>query len=194
MPWLGLDMNLGWPPSSVRLEKEVRFPWSGGFHPWPDVVVTTASTLLGIESKRYEPFRDSPTAVFSDAFQRSVWDRMVGYKQVKDELRKDPERFRHLDACQLVKHALGLRTQAKNKRPVLLYLYAEPDRWPDGRPIPLRDIEEHRHEIATFADFVAGDEVAFRAITYRDMLRSWDCSRRIDVRQHVEAVRRRFQP
>ena len=44
--------------------------------------------------------------------------------------------------------------------------------------------EAYLQEIAVFADLVAGDEVAFRATTCRDILRSWDCSPLIDVRRH----------
>ena len=54
-----------WPPKSVALEKTVRFPWGGGRHPVLDVFIVTRSVLIGIESKRFEPFRTAPT--FSDA-------------------------------------------------------------------------------------------------------------------------------
>ena len=43
----------------------MRFSWSGGLHPWLDVGIQTAERLIGIESKRYEPFRDHKTATFS---------------------------------------------------------------------------------------------------------------------------------
>ena len=43
-----------WPARSLS----VRFPWSGGRHPVLDCLVTTPSALIGIESKRFEPFRD----------------------------------------------------------------------------------------------------------------------------------------
>src|SRR5262245_18939863 len=47
------------------------------------------------------------------------------------------------------------------KRPVLLYLVAEPKRWLDGRPVPRADIDAHRTDVLDFADIVTGDEVAF---------------------------------
>ena len=49
----------GWPPHSVQLEGLVRFPWRGGRHPCLDVLINTSVTMVGIESKRYEPFRKS---------------------------------------------------------------------------------------------------------------------------------------
>jgi hypothetical protein len=194
----GTGGDWGWPPSSVQLEAIVRFPWSGGCHPCLDVLVEAPTALIGIESKRYEPFRAKPVATLSEAYWRPVWgDRMAGYARVRDGLRDGEYCLQHLDGAQLIKHAFGLRTAANKQlsrglQPVLLYLYAEPDRWSDGRPIPLAEIETHRQEIATFSDVVASDEVAFYATTYRDMLRSWDSSPLIDVRQHVDAVRQLF--
>jgi hypothetical protein len=75
-----------------------------------------------------------------------------------------------LDATQLVKHAFGLRTAVHHKKhfvgklPALLYLYAEPERWPDGRPISIAEIEAHRVEIRRFAEAVTGDEVVFSSL------------------------------
>lgn len=157
----------------------------------------TTSALVGIESKRYEPFRSKPTPALSEAYWRPVWgERMSGYARVRNALRDGVSGFRHLDAAQLVKHAFGLRTaaagQSTGPQPVLLYLHAEPDRWPDGRAVPLMEIQAHRREIAAFADLVAGDEVSFFAVTYRDMLRSWDSSPLLAVRDHVDAVRHRY--
>ena len=80
-PIPGLD-DAGWPARSVMLEANVRFPWKGGRHPWLDALVTTRRALIGIESKRYEPFRREygPKTRFSDAYWRPVWgDQMSGY-------------------------------------------------------------------------------------------------------------------
>jgi hypothetical protein len=198
LPSLGLEQDWAWPPASVQLEAIVRFPWSGGRHPCLDVLVQTTSAFIGVESKRYEPFRSKPAPALSEAYWRPVWgERMGGYAQVRDALRDGVSWFRHLDAAQLVKHAFGLRTAAAiqgaaARMPVLLYLHAEPDRWPDGRAVPLAEIQAHRREIAAFADLVAGDEVQFFATTYRDMLRSWDASPLPAVREHVDAVRGRY--
>ena len=74
----------------------------------------TPCALIGIESKRFEPFRDKPKACFSKAFWRDVWgDRMKGYQCVRDKLRKNRTLYTHLKADQLVKHALGLWTRTR---------------------------------------------------------------------------------
>jgi hypothetical protein len=195
MPALCQGQNWGWPPRSVQLEAIVRFPWSGGRHPCLDVLVEVTNAMIGVESKRFEPFRAKPVAVLSDAYWRPVWgERMGRYAAVRDAMADGTSGFRRLDAAQLIKHAFGLRTAARRRlprlvRPVLLYLHAEPDQWPDGRAVPLAAIETHRQEVAIFANLVAGDEVEFRATSYRDILGSWSASPLTAVRDHVDAVR-----
>jgi len=155
--------------------------------------------LIGIESKRYEPFRSKTDTALSDAYWRPVWgDAMVGFSRVRDGLRAETFSFRHLDAGQLVKHAFGLRTavhrpgSAFGKRPVLLYLHAEPSAWPDGRPVPGADVEQHHEEICLFAEMVAGDEVAFRHCAYHQLLDGWIGSGTSLVAAHAQAVSARF--
>jgi hypothetical protein len=67
-----------WPALSVNLEAIVRFPWAGGRHPCLDVLVETATAVIGIESKRYEPFRPkSDPGDLSPAYWRPVWGDSV---------------------------------------------------------------------------------------------------------------------
>ena len=191
-----------WPAISVALEQTVRFPWRGGLHPVLDVLVTTPTALIGIESKRFEPFRDRPDASLSDAYWRDVWgDRMSGYQNVRDRLREDKGFYASLKAVQLVKHALGLRTRSSPGKefaglaPILIYLYAEPDFLPNvGKSIDEYAKTAHREEVEAFARNVAGDEVRFVACTYRDLLDGWKQSGAPHVRTHAEAVLRCFAP
>ena len=109
-----------WPAFSLALEKEVRFPWRARWgHPVLDVLIATSSALIGIEAKRFEPFRDDPEAHFTDTYWRKVWgDCMNGYQRVRDALHEDESLYMSLKADQLVKHALGLRT--RTSRPTSL--------------------------------------------------------------------------
>ncbi|MCF8512602.1 MAG: hypothetical protein K9G43_14240, partial [Rhodobacteraceae bacterium] len=94
---------------SVALEAEMRFPWSGGRHPWLDVAISTATTLVGVESKRYEPFRPAKASGFSEVYDRPVWGEAMGrYTRLMHDLVAGRVTFQALDAVQLVKHALGL--------------------------------------------------------------------------------------
>lgn len=138
----------GWPAKSVTLECIVRFPWSGGRHPCLDVLIETETALIGVESKRYEPYRSKSKSELSEAYWRPVWgESMCGYEHLRDGVRDNPGQFTRLDAAQLVKHAFGLRTAAHRdpryvgKKPILFYLYAEPSVWPDGREISKENFE-----------------------------------------------------
>ncbi len=117
------------PPQKVEIEYCARFPWAGGRHPWLDAAIITKTHLVGIESKRFEPFRDVKNPNFSSAYERPVWgDRMERYSALRDALRSGVVRYRHLDAAQLVKHAYGLVTEGRRLglKPCLYYIYAEP--------------------------------------------------------------------
>ncbi len=186
---------------SVALEARLRFPWRGGQHPWLDALISTASELIGVESKRYEPFRGKSKDKLSKAYERDVWgEQMRGYERVRDLLRKDQGRFQRLDAGQLMKHAFALRTEVHRStesaraQPVLLYLYAEPSRWKNGEGNELKadDIQRHRDEVVAFAEIVKNDEVRFLSCTYVELLEGWKSDPREGVRAHAAALLDRF--
>lgn len=192
-PFPGLDLDF--PADFVNVEYCARFPWSGGRHPWLDAVIETPHHLIGVESKRFEPYRDRKTISMSAAYDRPVWgENMAGYERMRDRLRTGEVAFELLDAPQLVKHAFGLVTDARRKRkaPVLLYLYAEP-RMLQGRRLDEQLFARHRSEIGRFAAAVAGSAVRFHALSYRDYLRSWD-GRSAAVSEHGRAIVGAFDP
>lgn len=182
---------------AVRVEVEycARFPWSGGRHPWLDATVFTETHLIGVESKRHEPFRDAKSASLAAAYDRPVWgDNMERFCAMRDALRSGAIRFAYIDAAQLVKHAFGLVTDGRRlgKAPMLFYLFAEPA----SRGNVLIDasaLVRHRAELATFAAAVQGDEVTFRAASYRDWLATWERSSP-NYAGHGEALVQRFHP
>ena len=180
---------------SVMLEAEMRFPWSGGRHPWLDVGVSTPTTLIGIESKRYEPFRPAKRSSFSDAYDRPVWgENMQRYTALRLEILSGSAQFGSLDAVQLIKHAYGIRTRAtKSARgAALVYLYAEPTAWHSEKLVDTAQIARHRAEITTFGQAVAGDDVVFIPLSWFNLLDQW--SRVPNLAEHVLAVRKRFGP
>lgn len=189
------------PAVSIALKKRVNFPWRGGMHPVLDVLITAPTALIGVESKRFEPFRDKHKAEFSDAFWRPKWGgRMSGFQFVRDALRDDPNMYAHLKADQLVKRSLALRAQVNRRShlgltPILAYLYAESDILPNsGKPIAESDRAARGREIADFAQRIAGDEVRFVPCPYRELLAEWGASEAPAVRAHAAAVARRFSP
>lgn len=189
-PFPGVTAN--YPAVSVDIEACVRLPWSGGRHPWLDALIITPDDVIGVESKRYEPFRGAKKVSLSTAYDRSVWGKsMSGYQRMRDELRSGKTTFRYLDATQLVKHALGLRAEGErtDKRPVLVYLFAEPAELA-GKPIPATTHATHRTEIAAFANYVRNDEVQFYALSYADWTSTWEG--RPEVITHGRRLTRSF--
>ncbi|MEQ1782938.1 MAG: hypothetical protein ABMA14_16360 [Hyphomonadaceae bacterium] len=163
------------PASMVEVEFKARFPWRGGRHPSLDAAVETATHFIGIESKRYEPFRDTKSVNFSDAYDRPVWGENMGpFEKMRDQLRSRDIKFDYLDAAQLVKHAFGLVTEGvrRKKTPALVYLYSEPARLA-GKDIHPEAIDRHRQEVREFGLAVAGAEVGFSAVSYREWIGTW---------------------
>lgn len=163
-------------PDCVEIEAEMRFPWAGGRHPWMDAAITTQTTLVGVESKRYEPFRPRKTSNFSEAYDSRDWGPgMSRYTEMRRALTTGRQKYRHLDAVQLVKHAYGLKTQSikRAKGAVLVYLHAAPVQWDNGKPVDAAAISRHQSEIADFARAVKGDDVTFVALRWSDLLAEW---------------------
>ena len=185
-PFPGLE-DYDWPAFRVDIERQMRFPWRGGRHPWLDAAVETPNCLIGVESKRYEPFRDRKEAKLSDAYVRDVWgEGMEQWCTMRDLLRAEPRRYRHLDAAQLVKHAFGISTQARKcgKEPILLYLFAEPS--DAGSP---EIFAAHRSEITDFMQRVRGGRVRFATCSWAEWLDSFAA----EAATHGERVRRAFR-
>lgn len=181
--------DLAGPVASVELEREVRFPWSGGRHPWLDAVVTTATHVIGVESKRHEPFRDAKIASLAETYDRDVWGPEMGrWCAMRDLLRVEPRRYRHLDAAQLVKHAYGLASEQDRTglAPVLLYLFAEPQ---DTSPSPEACLT-HRREMEDFHAHIAGDRVRFATCSWR----SWLARFIGPAAEHARRVEQVFRP
>jgi hypothetical protein len=193
-PFLMLGSDIS-DPNLVEVEYCARFPWPGGRHPWLDAYAETSESIIGIESKRFEPYRGQKTGIFSDTYDRPVWhDRMVPFERMRDKIRSGAEKFEFLDAVQLVKHAFGLVTEGrrKTKRPYLVYLFAEPEVHV-GKPIDVTKKRQHREEISRFAASITGAEVTFGSISYREWLADWPDTD-LELISHRAAILGRFQP
>jgi hypothetical protein len=169
------DVPMG-QPEQVELAVEMHFPWRGGRHPWLAVGITTPTTLVGVESTRYEPFRPQKTAPFAEDHAKRGWGPgMAAYCKMREGLTDGSQTFQTLNAAQLVKDAYGLRTQGvkRAKGAVLVYLYAEPANWASGKLVDPNRIALHRAEIARFAAAVRKADVPFIAVQWRELLAQW---------------------
>lgn len=179
---------------TVALSVEMRFPWAGGKHPWLSVGVETDRYLIGVEAVRYEPFRPAKTNTFADGFERADWGRkMDGYTSLRRTHANGANRFATLDAVQLIKAAYGLRTESARRRkaPLLIYLYAEPATWANGRAVDQARIAAHRADIDLFSKSVESDEVAFAPLRWADLLAMW--ARDKTCAAHAARVAERFE-
>lgn len=191
-PLPGVPMG---PPETVEIEAELRFPWTGGRHPWLDAAITTSTTLVGVESKRFEPFRPGKTTQFSGAYDSREWGPgMARFTAMRQALTEGRQTYRCLDAAQLVKHAYGLKTQGlkRAKGAVLVYLHAAPATWANGKPVSPDAIARHQAEIADFARAVKGDDVSFVALRWADLLADW--VKVPALAAHAAAILARFGP
>lgn len=182
-------------PETVEIESSLRFPWRGGEHPWLDAVITTPTTLVAVESKRYEPFRPRKRSEFSPAYAAQDWGRgLTRWNEMRRALAEGRQVYGCLDAVQLVKHAYGLSTQAgkRGRGAVLVYLHAAPAHWANGKPVDPALVARHEAEIADFARAVAGDAVVFRPLRWRDLLAQWAGDPALSA--HAAAVAARFGP
>ncbi len=187
LPFPGVPMGL---PETVELGVEVQLPMRGVRHPRVDAVVTTPTTLVGIVSKRYQPFRPAKVTAFTEPFDGRDWGPgMARYGALRKALAAGQQTCRHLDAVTLVKQAYALRTQAvkRARGAVLVYLHAEPQNWANGKPVDTKAISRHRTEVATFARAVKGDDVTFVALTWAELLGQW--SKTPALVAHTAAVR-----
>jgi hypothetical protein len=192
LPLPGVPMGL---PETVEMEAELRFPWSGGRHPWLDVAITTPTTLVGVESKRYEPFRPGKANSFSEAFDSRDWGAgMARYAAMRKALTEGRQSYRCLDAVELVKDAYALRTHSLKRGvgAVLVYLHAAPATWANGKPVSHDAIARHQAEIADFSRAVKGDDVTFVAVRWADVLADW--AKMPALGDHVRAITQRFGP
>lgn len=182
-------------PEEVEVEAEMRFPWRGGRHPWLDAAIASKTTLAGVESKRYEPFRPAKRTEFSEAYGSRDWGPgMARFNAMRHALTEGRQTYRSLDAVQLVKHAYGLKTQAvkRARGAVLVYLYAAPAAWANGKPVDPAAVQRHESEIADFARAIKGDDVVFAPLRWRDLLAHW--ARIPGLASHAAAIAARFGP
>jgi hypothetical protein len=158
---LDLDAELRLP---LRFEAQLPTGLPGN-PPNLDVLLElTNGVSVGIESKFTEwltakrtnrpPFRPKYFEQGAKPWTRSGMPHCQAL--VRDML-SGSERFRTLDAAQLLKHALGLAAHNPG-RFSLIYLYFD---W------PCPAAEAHRYELARFGERI-GAEIGFRALTYQD--------------------------
>ena len=150
-----------------------------------DVMIKFEDQIIAIESKFTEPYtkkRNKNSHIQDSYTKKSLWKEIPHIEKLANaihaqnyqiencEIKESIEVLRktkRLDAAQLIKHILGLRTDddkeiLKNKEIILLYL------WYD---VPnSEEAKEHQEEIEAFASIAKADGINFRHITYQKVI------------------------
>jgi len=149
------------------LQFEVKFPTGfRGKAPNLDVVLFGRSgSILGIESKFTEPFHGSKLKGFLKPkyFERpDTWATvgLPGCQHLADDLRRDPNQFKLLDAAQLLKHMLGLASSGSPWRLCCLWY----------RPVGEAG-DRHATELARFIARIGDDASRFSELSYQEAFR-----------------------
>jgi hypothetical protein len=139
-----------------------------GTPPTLDLLVENDDEVVAVESKCTEMLHRH-VARFSDAYGAEAEKMGPGWRSEYEVLRDDPERYRFLDAAQLIKHQLGLLHTFPGRRLTLIYLY-----WTPANADELAPCRQHEEEARAFAQRVDGDDrVRFLPMTYRTLWEQW---------------------
>ena len=203
---LGAALGLG----AERVQLKFEEPLATGVEgdpPLSDVVLRYESgQIVAIESKfgewlvrRASNRLDLKPKYFAGG--KAIWEEagLPRCQRLAEDLRLGRERFKHLHAAQLLKHALGLVREIRVGAAIgndavatagegpsrsmreLRYLYYE---WPHGPAVA------HRAELERFADLV-GAEIRFSASTYQDLYRALEADARVD-HAYLDYLRARY--
>jgi hypothetical protein len=115
---------------------------------------------VAMEIKFTEPFSKhgglSPTYLRVDG----LWDRLPGCRSLAEKLTADTPVFHYLDAAQLLKHILSLRTCYGDSFRLVYLTHA----------VPTFDTHQHDQEVESFSGIVAADGIRFEHLTYQSLI------------------------
>jgi hypothetical protein len=119
-------------------------------------------SCVGVECKLYEPYgRLSDKRLKQPYLDLEVWADVPACRRLAEVLNGESGGYRRLDACQLIKHILGLKAGRAGKQWRLLYLYLD---------APGNEAAEHRAEIKAFETALAGDRISFIALSVQEFI------------------------
>ena len=167
------------PFSDLRLEERLHIPHGGGT-PNLDVALDAPTGLVGVESKLTEHLSPARARPWRAAYRREAMLTALagGWATTFADLLSGRWAPRHLDAGQLVRHALSLRGRGD-----LVLVYWEPA---DADDHP--ECAVHRREVAELIDRTAGAPPRLHASTWSELLDVWAPVKA----DHVAALRRRY--
>jgi restriction endonuclease-like protein len=162
---LGTALGLNSDVQSIQFEAQFPTGLDGNPPNLDLALVLKDGITVGIESKFTEWLhaKSPERAAFKPRYfppATGLWDSRALHQSqlLAHAMSEGATTYRHLDAAQLLKHALGLATQVGSKF-TLLYVYFD---W------PCVEADLHRSEIQQFSSLV-GSELRFRPLTYQEV-------------------------
>jgi hypothetical protein len=174
---------------TLQFEAQVKvFPDTRATPAHLDLLADGPGSVVGVESKLLE-IMSRPKPEFSRMYDRFLQDATSPWVWWIENLRREPDRFKWLDAAQLVKHALALRRQYAGRAVNLLYLYWEP-----RNAMSFEIFQEHRAEVEEFRRSVISDEhVVLRVERHGALWESWQKAKTPTwLAAHAEDLCRRY--
>jgi hypothetical protein len=169
----------------VRLEERLHIPHGGGT-PNLDVALPAGGAYVGVESKLTEHLAPRRERAWPPAYRRPAMAAALdgGWAEVFADLLEGRWSPRHLDAGQLVRHALSLTRVDADVDAHLVLLFWEPA---DGGEHP--EVRTHRDEVAELLARVGDDAMPrLHALPWAAVLDAWEPVRPA----HVAALRSRY--
>ena len=124
----------------------------------------------------------------------SVYDGAVvrlahpSWRDLYESLKSDKDRFRYLNAAQLVKHYLGLKNTFEDRHVKLVYAFWEPSNRED-----FSEFRNHREEVSSFERAVDDPSLSFIGLSYLELWDDWESRDEPTwLRKHVSLLRARY--
>jgi hypothetical protein len=192
LPWQRAPDQLplaGWTGFDA-VQFEVRCPTGlRGTPPHLDLLALRAEIAVAVIVRCIEYLSRRKTAVAPSYDQLlAATPGLEPWRHQLDQLRSEPQHYRHVDPGALIKFALALGRTFPDRPTVLLYLYWE--------PVNAERFEEfcrHRQETAELADAVRDARVSFDPQSFAATWREWAARGAPSwLPDHVERLRARY--
>jgi hypothetical protein len=171
------------------LQRSTRNGFQDAEEPHLEVIASGPSGLVVIDPTCIDylaPKRPRATAQ-SEATTTSVGAKNP-WSAERLRMQEGGQSYHLLDAERLIERALSISSSNPDQPATLVYLYWEPM---DEGLSPL--FEEHRQEIATFAERVAGGSPRFDALSWSDLWNDWSEAGNPLLRRQVAKLRARYE-
>jgi Restriction Endonuclease associating with ARP len=179
------------PPARPQSQVRRRTTTRRGTRPLPPrnrAKTQNGPEILAIESKCTETFVVHE-ARFRDAYSGASSEMHPSWRAEFERLVENPARYRYLDAAQLVKHYLGLKTTFQHRPVWLVYLYWQPSNGDEVAPCTI-----HRAEVKELGMRLGrSTHREFVAMSHRQLWEQWVSSAQPAwLREHAAALQARY--